>query len=216
IGTPPASVGFGQCASSKVQSAVGYGLLLNGFADVTFDNGTIQCLGSSGIEVVDNSNGFGSPTLSMDSVLVQNTETGIYVSGGTATVSNSTFRFNYRGAQQDTPDGQHTGTLDLSGGGVGGNTVVCSSSSESNLGNTYPGVDVYNTSPAALDADGVAWDTAQPDYFQCDTGSPPMCACNLASCDTAAGSDDMNAVEDSFELGGISTKNNLLSGISCD
>src|SRR5262249_12306428 len=152
-----------------------------------------------------------SPTLTMDKTLIQNTEIGVYVSGGVATVSNSTIQFNYRGVQQDTPDGVNSGTLDLTGGGVGGNTVVCSNSSESNLGNTYPGVNVYNTSLANLAADNVAWNTSSPDYFQCDMNVPADCTCNLASCTVTAGGENMDAVEDSFELGGITTTGNTLS-----
>jgi hypothetical protein len=76
---------------------------------------------------------------------------------------------------------------------------------------TLPGIDAYNTSRISLDADNVTWDTAGPDYFSCDRAFA-SCVCNLASCSTALGGDDMDAVEDSTYLGAITTAGNKQSG----
>jgi hypothetical protein len=66
-----------------------------------------------------------------------------------------------------------------------------------------------------MKADNVAWDTAGPDYFQCNN-TFTVCTCQLTSCTVAAGANGMDAIEDSTNLGGISTTNNTLSTISCN
>jgi hypothetical protein len=186
-------------------------VLLNGAVSITFNNGTVQCIGGTAFLLQSSGTGNGDPSLNIDSTFIQNTEVGIWATAGTAEVTNSTINFNVIGVQQDT-DGTNNGTTDLSGGG---NTVVCSDNKESVIGNLNPGIDVYNTSTKNLDASNVAWDTSGPDYFSCDPAFT-SCVCNLGSCTTTPGDHDMDAVEDSNNLGGVTTTGNTLSGISCN
>jgi hypothetical protein len=51
--------------------------------------------------------------------------------------------------------------------------------------------------------------------LQCDTAFA-SCSCNIAVCSTTAGSDDMDAVEDSTNLGGITATGNTQSATACN
>ena len=212
IGPPPAATGFKQCPQKVDAQFGGSGaVVIDGSATVTFNNGTVQCLAGTAFGLMDSLNGIGPPTLNLDHTLIQNTELGILASDGTATVTNSTVNFNNGGVQQAT-DGTNNGTIDLSGGG---NTVVCSSNQETAQFNSNPGISVYNTSTANLAADNVAWDTSGPDHYDCDSLFT-SCTCNLGSCTVAAGTDGMDAVEDSTNKGGVTTTTNTLSSITCN
>ncbi len=208
IGTGPVNAGYGGCATKLDSSASNVAILLNGKANMTFNNGTVQCIGGNAFVLQSTANG--SPSLTIDLTTIQNTDLGVYASAGTAAVSNSTIKYNYFGVQQDT-DGTNNGAVDLTGGG---NTVVCSSSKESSLGNKYPGIDVFNTSNATLKADNVTWDTASPDSFICNTATPPTCSCAIASCSNGAGNDDMDAVTTTDA--GITTTGNLQLTNACN
>jgi hypothetical protein len=190
IGVPPSRVGFTNCPAKQD----GYGIAAVGQAEITFKNGTIQCLANAGVylresyaPVVDG----GTPIVSIDNTIIQNTDIGIWATAGTATVTNTTINYNFYGVSQGT-DGMNTGTIDLSGGG---NTVACSSHKESSTGATFEGIDVYNSSALPLNASNVAWDTTSPDYFSCDSNSSTAtCRCLAASCRANAPFDGMNAV----------------------
>jgi hypothetical protein len=211
IGVAPVAAGFKQCANKNDATRAQGGLQaiwLNGSATFTFKNGTVQCIGSTAFQL--QATTIGVPSLTIDNTVIQNTDLAIYASAGTAIVTNSTITHNFNGVQQGT-DGAHDATIDLSGGG---NSVTCSESQESSVQPmTQPGIDVYNTSRANLNASNLTWDTPDPDYFQCNH-SLTVCNCNLTSCSTAAGSDDMDAVEDATYKGGIATTGNKSSG-SC-
>ncbi len=204
IGVPPTAVGFNKCPQ-KVDVVA---FLANGKVTLTFKNGTVQCIAGNGFEL-DSSNA-GRPTVTIDSTTIQNTDLGVLAKAGTATLTNSTITHNFNGVQQAAD--VFNGTVDLSGGG---NTVICSSNVESSQNFTIPGIDVYNTTTVNLKADNVAWDTTGPDYFQCDS-TLTTCVCNIAACTTAAGADDMDAVEDSTNLGGITTTGNTQSPNGCN
>jgi hypothetical protein len=209
IGVPPSAVGFGMCdlggKPDLVSSQYGYAISLIGPATMTFNGGTVQCLSGGAFQLVASANG--SPTLSMDGGIIQNTDMGIYAGAGTVTASNMAIRFNYIGVQQDTG-----GSVDLSGGG---NAVICSNQSENSQAYPYPGVDVYNTSDAGLNASNVAWDTTGPDYFSCDNAFT-KCTCLITTCTDIAGGQDMDAVEDSTNKGGITTTGNTQSPLALD
>jgi hypothetical protein len=216
IGTATNGTGFNQC-NSKPDSTQNFGngeaIWLNGAVTMTFKNGTVQCITGAGFRLNTSGNGNGSPSLTLDSTTIQNTDRAIYASAGKATVTNTTINYNFNGVQQDT-DGTNNGTIDLTGGG---NTVVCSSNQESSQGSSNEGIDVYNTSTANLGADNVAWDTTAPDYFSCDSASgTATCSCNITTCSNTAPFDDMDAVEDSTNLGGITTTNNTQSSAACN
>jgi hypothetical protein len=207
IGAAPQSVGFQTCPSTSDAT----GIALFGAATATIDNATIQCRTGFGVYLA--ATAYGGPTLTIDSSTIEHAGSGgIYAIGGAATVSNTTIRYNYIGVYQDT-DGTNNGSIDLSGNGVGGNTVVCSSVTES-PGLTNPGVDVYNSSYNNLDAKNVTWDSPGPDYFSCDINFV-SCSCNIASCSRIPGGNGMSAVEDSSLLGGITTTGNLYSDAGC-
>jgi hypothetical protein len=218
IGIKPAAAGFSQCSGKPdgVQNGNFTSVYLSGPVTMTFSNGTVQCLSSTGF-LLQGSGVFGNgpPTLTMDSTTIQNTNLGIYASAGTATVTNSTFQFNFGAVQQDQDGNGGNGTIDLSGGG---NTVVCSSSVEDAQSTGNEGVDVYNSSTANLAADNVAWDTSGPDYFAC-TGitSSDTCSCNITTCSNTAPFDGMDAVQNSnFAGNSITTTSNTQSSISCN
>ncbi len=202
IGAPPAGVGIGMCAHKDdgvvALSGPPAAIIVGGATTLTFTNGIVQCIGGEGFEL--------SATAFIDGTTIQNTDLGIYVTAGTASVSNTTIRNNFIGVQQD-----QTGVLDL---GDGGNSVTCSSNAESSQDAGAPGIDVYNTGTANLNASNTAWDTAGPDYFQCDSAFT-SCSCNLSSCTVAPGADGMDAVEDSTNLGGITTTGNTQSPSGC-
>jgi len=212
FGVAPSAPGFKNCPSKEdgISQSPAYSVFANGQVTLALTNATIQCGFGTGLLL--QSSSIGSPSVTLDTVTIQNTELGISAGAGTVKAVNSTILFNYNGVQQTSDFSGANGTLDLSGGG---NTVVCSSSAQSSTGNSNPGISVYNTSTANLAADNVAWDTTGPDYFDCDPAFT-SCVCNLGSCTVTAGSDGMDAVEDSTNLGGVTTTGNTLSGISCN
>ena len=210
IGVPPKATGFKQC-KQKSDGIGNIAVQVSGLSTVTFNNGTIQCIGGAGMQLQATKKG--APTVSIDSSLIQNTETGISALGGTVTVTNSTVNFNYVGVQQSDDGAGNSGSIDLSGGG---NTVVCSSNGESSQSAKSPGISVSNASSGALKASNVAWDTSGPDYYDCDYPGFTSCTCNNTSCTVSAGSDGMDAVEDSTNKGGVTTTGNTLSSITCN
>ncbi len=179
------------------------GIAAIGAATVTLNNVAIQCQTSNGVATLGDDTG--SPSVSINNAVITANDTGVLALGGRVTVTNSLVIHNRIGVQQDT-DGISNGLIDLSGGG---NTVICSHGAGSS------GVDVYNNNTSSLNASYVAWDTAGPDYFACDT-SLTTCTCNLSACSTTPGSDDMDAVEDSTNLGGIVTTGNTMSPLALD
>jgi hypothetical protein len=216
MGTATNGAGFGQC-NSKPDSTQNFGsgeaIWLNGAVTMTFKNGTVQCITGAGFRLNTSGSGNGNPSLTLDSTTIQNTDRAIYASAGTATVTKTTINYNFNGVQQDT-DGNNNGTIDLTGGG---NTVICSSNVEDSQGTGNEGIDVYNTSTANLAADNVAWDTKAPDYFSCDSASASAtCSCNITTCSNTAPFDDMDAVEDSTNLGGITTTKHTKSSVGCN
>jgi hypothetical protein len=180
IGAPPPAVGFGTCSLKYIGDAIS----LSGSGALTFKNGLVQCIGGTAFSL-------SGGTVVIDNTVIQNTDVGISAGeGANVSVTNSVIRYNAIGVEQSTG-----ATVDLSGGG---NSVVCSSSAESSVGSPVPGIDVWNAGAGDLNASNVAWDTAGPDYFSCDTGGSDggflACSCNLASCSVVPGSDGMDAV----------------------
>ena len=214
LGIPPAGSGFGKCGNKQDH----HGMLVTGSSSVVFNNGTIQCQDTFGIAVYDFNNN--NPMAYLDSDVIENTGVGIESSAGAVSVTNTTIEYNFVGVQQDYA--VTTGLVDLGGGG---NTVVCSSSVEGGTPGNYAGsvgADVYNPSSVLLNASNVAWDTPGPDYFTCDS-TLTTCTCNIASCTTVGGSDDMDAVETPMPLsdggsalGGITTTGNTVSPLALD
>jgi hypothetical protein len=209
IGVPPSAVGFNNCPQKK-DAINGAAVWLDGQASLTFNNGVVQCIGGTGFLLQQSPSGNGNPTLSIHNGVIQNTEVGISGQAGTATVTSTTVNYNVIGVEQMRVKGKN-GSINLSGGG---DTVVCSSNVESSQSYAFPGIDVYNASTAPLNASNVVWDTANPDYFDCDGNF--SCTCNLSTCATSAGSDDMDAVEDSSSQGGITTANATQSTSGCN
>jgi len=214
VGVAPSKTGFQTCptktdASSSHRSAV----LLHGTANLSFDNGNVQCIAGPGFTLTASANGV--PTLNLNKSTVQNTELGIHVQAGTATVSKSTIQFNYNGVKQDS-DGTHDGTIDLSGGGAGGhNSVICANSGESVFGlqSGPPAISVLNVTGDELNASGVLWDTSGPDRFTCNPAIT-SCSCQSASCSVTPGSDGMDAVDTS--TGSVNTADAGTSAVQCN
>jgi hypothetical protein len=207
LGVAPSAAGFGNCPSKRdgiSNTGPQCAIVMSGASSLTFKNGTVQCVSGDGFQT--RGGNVGNPALTIDNTVIQNTDFGIDLGAGTATVTNSTIRYNFNGVWQ-----RDTSAVDLSGGG---NTVICSGNKESSQKSTAPGIDAYNAGTTSMNASNVAWDTASPDYFRCD-GTFTTCTCNLASCTTDAGSDDMDAVEDSTNLGGITTSGATKSPNAC-
>ena len=221
IGVPPTAVGLGQCPAKPDVSqytadfiGTGAAVLLGGAVTMTFNDGTVQCISGIGFDLEPSApnNLRGGPTLNMNGTVVQNTDFGILAVAGSATVINSTIRNNFRGVIQEHYNADSSDAMiDLSGGG---NTVICSSNTESSAGATAEGINVYNLSTSSLAADNVAWNTAAPDYFSCDN-TTSTCTCLITTCSATAPFDNMDAVEDSTNLGGITSTGNTQSAVSC-
>jgi hypothetical protein len=209
IGVLPKVAGHNQCPSKSDVSSTNprpspaAAILLNGAANLTLENGTVECISGAAFYLQTSPNGNGNPTLSLSSAQVSEVELGLYASAGTAMVSNTYFTYNFNGIQQAT-DGTHNGAINLSSGG---NAVHCSSNVESSQRSLTPGVNVYNDSAVNLNASNVAWDTAGPDLFSCDP-TLTTCTCLRLPCADTPGTDGMDAVEDATLLGGITTTNN--------
>ncbi len=213
VGVPPSMVGFKQCAFKLDASAHNdEAILLHGTAMMTFAGGTVECISGDGFMLTSSANG--KPSLALRKATIQNTENGIHAMAGTASVSNSNIVYNYNGVEQDT-DGTNIGSIDLSGGTIGGtNTVACISSAESVSASPGSGIAVLNTTTATLNASNVDWDTSGPDLFSCNAALT-TCACESSGsgCSTSPGSDGMDAV---YEASGtITTTGNGLSTLSC-
>jgi hypothetical protein len=209
IGVKPSAAGFGTCPWKPDAKATNTSVLLNGLVSLTFNNGTVQCITGRAFQL--HASPSGTPAVSIGNTVIRNTDLGIYASAGIASVTGSTISYNFIGVQQDTDAANNNGTIDLSDGG---NTVICSNKSEYSQGaTTHPGIDVLNSSVVNLNASYVAWDTAGPDYFQCDSAFA-SCTCNDTSCTTDAGSDDMDAVE--VGDAGITTTGNTQSPLAVD
>src|SRR5262249_54854882 len=89
FGTAPTGVGFETCKNKPDVSATFLqAILLNGEVTATLNNATVQCIAGDGIVMQSTANG--SPTLSMSSSTITNTELGLDVQAGTATLSNCT------------------------------------------------------------------------------------------------------------------------------
>ena len=206
FGEAPSSTGFGKCPAKS-----GNGIELDGNVSMTLENGTVQCLDGFGVEL-DNALGPSFlPSLMLSHTTIQNTDTGLLVSAGNATISSSILRYNYVGVWEATNGSNPSGTVDLSGGG---NSVVCTSSSEASpyQERAFPAMAVLNTTSATLNASNVSWDTAGPDQFMCDpTGT--ICTCELPSCTNPGGVDGMDAVD--MSTGTITTTGNELSLADC-
>ncbi len=203
IGVPPSTPGLGTCGT-KLDGTINAAVSILGLSTFTFKNGTVQCIGGSGLTFGPTASG--NPTVNLENCLIQNTDLGVLAEAGTVTMTNSLLRYNVVGVEQSG-----SASIDLSGGG---NTVICSNGTESSQHRTAPGVDVYNNGTASLNASDVAWDTPGPDYFKCDV-TFANCSCNLASCTGGAGSNGMDAVENSTRLGGIITSGNTVSDAGC-
>jgi len=215
IGVAPSSVGFNTCPSK-----VGYfGISVSGLVTMSLDHATIQCIAEWGIVAGDGAyDSVEVPTLTINDTTIQNTEFALEVAAGSAVVSNSTIRYNGAGVvQENNFKGDLAGTIDLSGGAVGGrNTVACSNRIES--GYADGGISVLNETSAALNASNVDWDTAGPDLFSCDSiqsgASFSNCTCQIAACTDAPGAAGMDAVV--IDGGGtIVTNGNGLSPLDC-
>jgi hypothetical protein len=226
IGLAPSAAGFKTCpAKPDSSSAQSEAILLNGSAQMTFSNGTVQCISGGGFVLQAADNLKSVPTLSLVGSTIQNTEVALLATAGSATIKNSTIQYNYNGVQQGT-DEMNIATIDLSGGGVGTNTVVCSNSAESvhGMGGPAgtPGVSVLNTTSNGLDADNVEWDTdnaaspppSDPDLFNCNAALT-TCTCEDAdmSCTSAGGVDGMDAVY--VSTGAITQAGAGLSNADC-
>ena len=218
IGATPIAATFNVCPSkldgfASVEEGLGVrisAVLLEGSANMTYDNGRIQCISGGGFDL--SASPSGTPTLDLTNTVIQNTELAIFASAGSATLSDSTVQFNVDGVEQST-DGTHFGTINLGGADGGVNTVVCSSNVESIYGaGGLPGVSVLNTTSAVLNASHVAWDTPGPDVFGCDS-TLSSCSCQTSGCAAPAGADGMDAVNESS--GSITTTDNSLSTVSC-
>jgi hypothetical protein len=208
FGPAPVATGWYQCPLDPKNDF--NGVTVAGSATLNLSNATIQCQGYEGVHIDFSVFGLvnNGPTVSVDHTLIQNVGEGFYLSTGTATVSNTMMRFNHFGVEE------YGGNIDLSGAGVGGNTIVCSSRAEwgpSGAG-LYPGVDVYLSGGTAnLNAEDVTWDTTGPDYFSeyWDGKGGDFFTCRNSSCTVDGGSDDMNAVSSQWPDAGIITTGNL-------
>ena len=148
IGIAPAAAGFGKCAGVKPDgSGMGLGsgeaVLLHGLATVAFDNGLVQCIGANGFELTSSSKG--SPTLTPGPKArhPEHFETAVYACGGRRHDLELRPFSSTTTACVQSYDSTHSSAIDLSGGAVGGNNVICSSNRESvNGGAVNPGVPV--------------------------------------------------------------------------
>ncbi len=188
----------------------GVGVAIAGASAATLGQAVFQCEQVEGLTMGSDSSG--TPIVTIDNSIIESSGIGLYgFSGSTATVTNSTISNNGIGIWQST-DGVTNSAIDLSGGG---NVVICNNAGNLAAEQTGVAMSVYNTSTASLNAANVAWDTPGPDYFTCDSAFA-SCSCNLASCVAAPGSNGMDAVEDSTNLGGILTTGNTLSALFLD
>jgi len=198
---------FLSCGRLGSDLTVTQGVVLQGNASMTFENGAVQCVGEQGFLLQASSQG--APSLSLSNATIQNAGLGIQASAGTVTVSNSTLQYNGGAVEQDS-DGTNVAAIDLSGGAAGGtNTIACSNRIQA-PGAT--GVSVLNTTSKALNASNVAWDTVGPDLFACNA-QLASCICESAVCESPPGGDAMDAVTES--MGAVTTTGNRLTKLDC-
>jgi len=220
FGITPPSLAFGECNNDKPDCEdLKYpgAIYLDGKVSMTLRNGAIHCISADGIAMA--SSAHGTPTLTLDSTTIRNTETALQVSAGTANVWSSTFEFNFNGVIQAAGAfGAPGGTVNLNGGldgGTdGGTTVICSSNTESiYTPGGLMGVNVLNQSPTPLIATNVSWDTPQPDHFACKTNlASCICSLDAGSCVNTPGGDGMDAVTES--TGPVVTNGNSQSQLA--
>ena len=183
IGVEPGDAGFLRCPSKDDTAASnGSAISVFGKASVELWDGAVQCIHGIGIALQGSE--LGTPTLQLIGTTVRNTQLGLWVRAGSASVDTSAFMYNAIGVQQDD-----VGTIDLDGL----NTVACNSGRE--IGQSGGGVSVLNTSSdGGLDAQDVLWDTAGPDLFSCES-QLQTCTCEATSCSEDGGAgEDMSAV----------------------
>jgi len=216
FGVTPSATGFRMCPYKGEGYEVSGtpAILLNGNVTMSLTNAIVQCVEGDAIHMNTSSHGLGNPTLTLTGATIQNTERALYASAGTATVSGSTFWYNYNNVKVDT-DGTNSATVNLNGGATAGNQIVCTSAEESyqySSGET-PSTNVLNTTVNIVDASNVVWDTAAPDEFSCDSALT-SCTCEIAAgCANAGGVDDMDAVYTGS--GTITTVGNTLTAADC-
>jgi hypothetical protein len=176
FGPPP------PCAASKLD---GEGILLNGSSTLSLGHAAIQCLYNHGIDLGEAFSGGGSPSLALDSTLIQFTgQAGLKVAGGSVgPVKNSTVYHCRFGA---TLAFGATGSIDLSGGG---NVVTCSTSTESGAFGqpTVPGINIWNQSAdLGINAANLLWEVAPPALWSCSddpsTNAVTTCTCVSGTC----------------------------------
>jgi len=158
MGPPP------PCNNPKLD---GEGVLLSGTSTATLTGATFQCLFNHGIDLGETPL-FGSPTLTLDSSLIQHTgQTGLKVNGGSVGPVTNTSVYHCRFGVAI----QGTGALDLS---AGGNIVACNTNAELGAFEQAPGrvtgIDVWNSSSLnnlSLNASNVLWDDNPPVIWSC-------------------------------------------------
>jgi hypothetical protein len=199
FGSHPKKAGFGICGIKHDQT----GLAVQDSAGViSISNATFQCITSCVLIAA-------TANVSVTNSTMTNCDTAVYAqTEGSIALQGTTIMYSQIGIWQDVGT-----TIDLSSGG---NTVICSSQKEAPANG--PGMDMFNSSTTVLNASNVAWDTAGPDYFTCNQSSayPPLfssCSCNLSSCTTTPGNDDMDAV--TLDAG-ITTTGNTQSPLAVD
>jgi hypothetical protein len=199
-------VGFDTCPSKSDA----YGIYVDGPVTLSLDHATLQCIADIGI-LVDGYDG-GTPSLTIHDTTIQNAWLGLEVSAGSVVVSNSTIRYNNAGIVQDVNAFGLSGTVDLSGGALGGrNTVACINGIEDD--DPYGDFSVLNETSATLNASNVDWDTPGPDLFSCDSDFS-NCTCQIAACTDLPDAGGLDAVV--IDGGGtILTTGNQLSPLSC-
>jgi hypothetical protein len=200
VGVTPISPGFQGCPSKIDSSDSTCAVSLVGSATVLFKNGSVQCIHGEGF-LLKPSN-VGSPKLTIDNSVIQNTDIGIDVFAGSLTVANSTIRFNAGGVELFGDAG-----VDLSGGPLGGvNTIAC------NFGDVVSG-SVLNHGLKPINASNVAWDTPGPSVFACSDDAG--CVCVTSDCTVW----DAGLVFDAISFGTspeIITTGHTLSPLECE
>jgi len=219
-------------------------ILANGSnAQVALYGATVQCMLGDGIDVTYSSNaGLAQPTVTVApdmnsgaaSVIQNCSGAGVHANAGTVNVIGTTIRYNFMGVQAETDVNGNNPSIALNDGTGNPQTsntaVICSSNQEN--GNANPGIDVYNNSAGAVQADYVNWDqwydpngggtATSTDVFYCDDTFTCTCQTLDSSsnpvCVTTAGSDDMDVVLGTVggtPTGTVSSNNGASSASGC-
>jgi hypothetical protein len=204
IGVAPSGLGFQGCPSNVDTTSGTAAVYLQGRVAMTFENGTVQCIKYTGFELQPTE--MGSPTLTIENAVVQNTLRAIVAADGSLTIGGSAIRFNQIGVEVEG-----NASADLSGGQLGGvNTIAC------NFGNSTVGggFSVASYGDHVVDASNVAWDTPGPNTFTCtDAGA---CTCVVTDC-TDVGSAGIVKDAVSFDPSpAVITTGNTLSSLKCE